>query len=353
MKRISAALLSGLAVATLASAPASGANAKDRLDVYTGVVTRDGLGAIVDLGVDRRELKLAPARGGARKGQVRVEAILSGGQAKRLRREGVVVKPKKVGGRTVAQRATAEAADGFEVFRRYGGPGGLKAEFARAAARHPRITKLVTIGRTVNGQEIVALKVSKHAAKRRDGSKPAVLYAGAQHAREWITPEMIRRLMHHVVDGYDRKKSIRKLLAKTELWFVPVANPDGYDYTFEPGQRLWRKNLRDNNGDGQITPGDGVDLNRNYPTKWGYDNEGSSPNQPQPDLPRPRARVRARDARARRVRRPRRLRVLRQLPLRGRAAALRHRLAGGDPDARRRDLRGDGGRRREPGRPRL
>ena len=28
----------------------------------------------------------------------------------------------------------------------------------------------------------------------------------------------------------------------------------------------------------RITPGDGVDLNRNYPTRWGYDNEGSSPN---------------------------------------------------------------------------
>ena len=67
------------------------------------------------------------------------------------------------------------------------------------------------------------------------------------------------------------------LVKKTEMWFVPVANPDGYDWTFEPGQRLWRKNLADNNGDGVITPGDGVDPNRNYPTKWGYDNEGSSP----------------------------------------------------------------------------
>ena len=58
---------------------------------------------------------------------------------------------------------------------------------------------------------------------------------------------------------------------------MPVANPDGYDYTFTAGNRLWRKNLRDNNGDGQITAGDGVDLNRNFSYRWGYDNEGSSP----------------------------------------------------------------------------
>jgi hypothetical protein len=61
------------------------------------------------------------------------------------------------------------------------------------------------------------------------------------------------------------------------MWFVPVANPDGYDFTFTEGNRLWRKNLRDNDGDGQIAVGDGVDPNRNFPTRWGYDNEGSSP----------------------------------------------------------------------------
>ena len=56
---------------------------------------------------------------------------------------------------------------------------------------------------------------------------------------------------------------------------MPVANPDGYQYTFDH-ERLWRKNLRDNDGDGQITVGDGVDPNRNFPKHWGYDNEGSS-----------------------------------------------------------------------------
>jgi hypothetical protein len=110
-----------------------------------------------------------------------------------------------------------------------------------------------------------------------DGSRPAVLYAAAQHAREWITPEMTRRLMHHVLDNYGTDAEITELVDTTELWFLPVANPDGYDFTFTEGNRLWRKNVRDNNGDGQITVGDGVDLNRNFAVKWGYDNEGSSP----------------------------------------------------------------------------
>ena len=54
-----------------------------------------------------------------------------------------------------------------------------------------------------------------------------------------------------------------------------MVNPDGYQYTFD-AERLWRKNLRDVNGDGVIEVGDGVDINRNYPEKWNYDEEGSS-----------------------------------------------------------------------------
>ena len=132
------------------------------------------------------------------------------------------------------------------------------------------------IGSTVQGQDIVALKVTKNARTVRDGSRPSVLYSSAQHAREWITPEMNRRLLHYYLDQYPTDEKIRRIVDRTELWFVPVANPDGYDYTFTEGNRLWRKNLRDNDGDGVITGLDGVDPNRNFPTKWGYDNEGSS-----------------------------------------------------------------------------
>jgi Zinc carboxypeptidase/Immune inhibitor A peptidase M6 len=267
-------------VALLASASAAGAQGSpdQRLDVYTGEVASEQLGEIVDLGVDREELEISAASGSVDKPRVSLEVILSGKQASSLRREGIDLSLKRIDGRTVAQRSTMQAAAGFEVFKRYSGPGGLKEEFEQAADENRKITKLVSYGETINGQEIIALKVSENADRHRDGKKPAVLYLGAQHAREWITPEMIRRLMHHVLDEYDEgNKQIRRLVKENELWFVPVANPDGYDWTFEPGHRLWRKNLRDNNGDTNIAPGDGVDLNRNFATKWGYDNEGSSP----------------------------------------------------------------------------
>lgn len=254
----------------------------ERMEVYTGVVGADQLDAIVDLGVDRHDLVVTQAPGpqaeDAAKTEVEVEAILSPGQVRRLEQRGIELEPKRIGGQTVTQRATAAEEAGYEVWRPYSGRDGLQREFEVLAQRNRQITKLVRIGQSLHGQDIVALKVTQQARRTRDGRRPAVVYLSAQHAREWITPEMTRRLARYVIDGYYEDRSIRRLLRTTELWFVPVANPDGYDYTFEPGQRLWRKNLRDNNGDGEIAPGDGVDLNRNWPTKWGYDNEGSSPN---------------------------------------------------------------------------
>ncbi len=136
--------------------------------------------------------------------------------------------------------------------------------------------KLEVLGHTGQGREIIAVKLTQGAQEQPDGRRPAVLYSSTQHAREWISTEVNRRLMNHYIARWRANdREVRKLLQTTELWFVLVANPDGYQYTFEH-ERLWRKNLRDNNGDGQTQVGDGVDPNRNFPNHWGYDEEGSS-----------------------------------------------------------------------------
>jgi hypothetical protein len=284
-RRISAIVAVGVLVGGLGATAAGGSPAApgspgapaqeagdDNYDVYTGKIDQRDLATIRATGLDPHELDISPDPGG----DAEVEVVLSESEAEDLGDKGVDLELKEVDGLSVAELSTRQAAAGFEVFRPYSGPGGLKEEYEQIAADNPGIAKLVVIGQSVQGQDIVALKITKHAARTRDGRRPATLFSSAQHAREWITPEMNRRLVHHIVDGYGSDRTLTRLVDRTEMWFVPVANPDGYDWTFEPGQRLWRKNLRDNNGDGVIAPGDGVDLNRNFPTKWGYDNEGSS-----------------------------------------------------------------------------
>src|SRR5215218_9870891 len=231
---------------------------------HTGELTREQLALVLDSGIERREVRTTP--GGA-PGSVRVEVVLGDRAANALIAQGVPLEAR-------TSAFSAQATGG--VFRPWSGPGGLREEFVAFAAAHPDLVKQEVIGQSVMGQEILAFKVTKNARQVRDGRRPSVLYVSTQHAREWITPEMNRRLIHYVVENYGSDREIRKLLDSTELWFVPVANPDGYDYTFST-ERLWRKNLHDNDGDGEITGVDGVDPNRNFPTPWGYDNEGSSP----------------------------------------------------------------------------
>ena len=241
------------------------------LEVYTAPA--DALGTLTASGVDAHDVATTPGPDGSPS----VEAVLSPDQAGELVGRGVPLTPRGNSAAPPGGRGPAAPPDppANEVFRPYGGDGGIKEELEQIAAEHRGITELVTLGRTVRGEDIVALRVTLRARQVRDGARPSVLYMGGQHPREWITPEMVRRLAHHVVDGYGTAAELTELVDTTELWFVPVANPDGYDFTFTPGNRFWRKNLRDNDGDGRITVGDGVDLNRNFPTRWFQDEEGS------------------------------------------------------------------------------
>ena len=208
---------------------------------------------------------------------IELDIVLDQAQADRLRGRGVDLKLTRVkDGKTVRQFAAEQAANGFTVWRSYDEPGGIRDQLYAAARNNPQLVKLEVLGHTGQGREIIAVKLTQGARGTPDGTRPAVLYSSTQHAREWISTEVNRRLMNHFIDRWRANdREVRKLLQATEFWFILVANPDGYQYTFDH-ERLWRKNLRDNNGDGQTQVGDGVDPNRNFPNHWGYDEEGSS-----------------------------------------------------------------------------
>src|SRR5690349_7095732 len=99
------------------------------------------------------------------------------------------------------------------------------------ALRYRDVVKEIVIGRSTLGQPIMAYKVTTNARRSRDGSKPAVLYNATQHAREWISAEVNRRLFKYVLEK-QRDRKVSSLLQSREPWFVPIVNVDGYDYTF-------------------------------------------------------------------------------------------------------------------------
>jgi hypothetical protein len=250
--------------------PVQAAPADEQLDMYTVRPPAADAAGFARGGLDVVSLKPAGSMTVA-------QIVLSPAERKSLQARGfdvAVTRDKQ--GRSEAQRAAAQAASGYAVYRSWDEPGGIRDELHAVARDNPQLVKLEVLGHTYGGRELLALKVTQSARDVPDGSRPAVLYSATQHAREWISTEVDRRLLHYFIDRWRANdKTIKRLLKDTELWFVVVANPDGYQYTFDH-QRLWRKNLRDNNGDGQITGVDGVDPNRNFNEHFNYDGEGSS-----------------------------------------------------------------------------
>ncbi len=242
----------------------------DQLEMYTTTITRAQLSELVREGYD--VVAVREVAGG-----VEVDLILSGAERGRLSARGFKLEPKKNrDGKTAKQLAAEQATSGYTVWRSWDEPGGIRDELYAVARRYSGFVKLEVLGHTYQGREIIALKVTQGARGKPDGARPAVLYMSNQHAREWISVEVNRRLLHWILDQRTLENpEIVNLLKTTELWFVMSANPDGYQYTFDV-ERLWRKNLRDNDSDGQITNADGVDPNRNFDEHWNYDEEGSS-----------------------------------------------------------------------------
>src|SRR5687768_12102164 len=140
-------------------------------------------------------------------------------------------------------QTTRPGKDWFAEYHDLEDTGGKLVELARLA---PDRAKLHVIGGSVEGRPIWALQIGRGSTK--------MLVNGTQHAREWIATAVSTCVADRLVRDYGRDAKITAFVESTELWVVPVVNPDGYQYTWA-GDRYWRKNRRSKHG---------VDLNRNW-----------------------------------------------------------------------------------------
>jgi murein tripeptide amidase MpaA len=140
------------------------------------------------------------------------------------------------------------------------------------------ITQKFSIGTTVEGRTIWAVKISDN--PNVDEDEPAVGFDALIHAREPQSMATLMYFMFYLLENYGTDPAATYLINNREIYCVPIVNPDGYEHnraTNPSGGGMWRKNRKNNGGSF------GVDLNRNYSFKWGYDNLGSSPNPPDED----------------------------------------------------------------------
>lgn len=171
-----------------------------------------------------------------------------------------------------SERAEIEAANqqrGLGWFAAYKDYDQIGAYVDELVAQRPDLASRFSAGRSIEDRDIFAMRLTSPVGK----DKPGIFLHSLQHAREWVTGMTTMYIADRLVREYDTDPAIRALMDEYEFIIVPVSNPDGYVYSWQPGGRLWRKNMRHNGGNSY-----GVDLNRNWGYEWGpHPSNGSSP----------------------------------------------------------------------------
>lgn len=166
------------------------------------------------------------------------------------------------------------------------------------ATRYPQLCRLVRLGDSHEGRPVWALAIGR--GLREPDDRPVAILNAAHHGGELLSVDVVldavELLLTHAVPGaagvsadaapdprtdprtdhradhradHQIDQRVGRFLDELVIWAVPMVNPDGVWAVLNDSKRSDRKNARDNNGDGRIDSRDGVDLNRNYPYRFG------------------------------------------------------------------------------------
>ncbi len=125
---------------------------------------------------------------------------------------------------------------------------------------YPTLCQLVTIGTTLQGRSLLAVKISDNVTSEEN--EPEVLYTSSMHGDELTGYVLMLRLIDSLLVGYNAgNPRIQNMVNNMEIYINPLANPDG---TYRSGNTTvsgaWRGNAN------------GIDLNRNFPDPKGGPN---------------------------------------------------------------------------------
>lgn len=134
--------------------------------------------------------------------------------------------------------------------------------------QNKKISKLVTIGQTLNGKDIWMLQISGE----KGGSpleKQALLICGNAEGDHVIGSEVALGIAEYLIKGYGKNAEVTEVLDKRTFYIIPRLNPDGAEIFFEKTLLEHPQNLKprdedydwlidedgpeDLNGDGMIT----------------------------------------------------------------------------------------------------
>lgn len=127
-------------------------------------------------------------------------------------------------------------------------------------------TRLISIGTSYEGREILGLRIGVHPTNNEDPDPPkrkTILITGGLHAREWISTSSASFVAWSLITGYGKTQTMTTMLETFDFVVIPTVNPDGYEYSWTT-DRLWRKNRQAT--DVRFCPG--IDLDRGFGFQW-------------------------------------------------------------------------------------
>ena len=127
---------------------------------------------------------------------------------------------------------------------------------------YPDVISLEEIGETFEHKKIKVVHFATPNDDLKHDEKKTIVITGGVHAREWISVSTTLYVMYQLIQLYETNPT-SKALTNLNFLFIPVINPDGYEYTWTT-DRLWRKNR-------QQTPVPhcfGIDIDHSYDYHW-------------------------------------------------------------------------------------
>ncbi|KAI5642609.1 zinc carboxypeptidase domain-containing protein [Phthorimaea operculella] len=143
----------------------------------------------------------------------------------------------------------------------------MEAWLKKLNEEYPDITRLTSIGKSVQGRDLYVLEITRDPGKHIPG-KPEFKYVANMHGNEVVGREMLLLLAKYLCQQYvDGNERIQTILNTTRVHLMPSMNPDGYEASHE----------RDYSSLNGRANADQVDLNRNFPDQYGTTKDNEIP----------------------------------------------------------------------------
>ncbi|EFE34076.1 uncharacterized protein ARB_07027 [Trichophyton benhamiae CBS 112371] len=88
-------------------------------------------------------------------------------------------------------------------------------------------SEYVDAGKSHEGRTIPALHIWGSGGKN---SKPAIIFHGTIHAREWITTMVTEYMAWSFLSQYNKNADITSIVDNFDIWIFPIVNPDGMPF---------------------------------------------------------------------------------------------------------------------------